>query len=352
MIPFLLYFLAISIVCLLSLFSKKHDVLSCVFVAVILTVSAGFRPYGFDYAEYLLIVDSIFKEQVDDIESLLTIAKDPFFSLVVLVTRFFTEDVLDIFFVIAVISVFPKLLLALSLPRYRSLFLGLYAILLAPGLEFAAIRSGMSIGFCGLLLLGGLSIKNRIGISTAAALSHISALVAIGLFWLAKPRRFDVFVIALIAAAVVTYLAFVVFDAISILDVATGVSRSDEYLYDKGTLNNLLLPVASLLILALAAVWMFGRQARWDFSQFPRALMLSALLCATAIGAALPVSTYVIRILEFGWYFYLYAMMLLFARERAAPLQSGFIFWIGLVVATNIYRETWDAMAPALFVDW
>ena len=350
--PFAIYILVLLVLCGFSLFSRKHDVVACTCIAVILTISAGLRPYGFDYAEYLVIIDSIFQEQVDDIDSLLTVAKDPFFSSVVLFTGLFSDDPRNVFLIIAVLSVGTKFLLALSLPRYSSLFLGTYSILLAPGLEFAAIRSGMSLGFLGLLFIGGASLGRRTAIAALAVLSHISALVSIGMLWLTKPRRLDVFLILLLVASAGMYLAIVLFDIVYALDVVTGVNRSADYLYDKGTTNNFFSPIVTILILAMATGWIFGRQTVRDISKFPSALLMAALLCATAFGAALPISTYVIRILEFAWFLYLYAMVVLFAQDRSGFFRSGFVLWLFLVGYANVYRETWEMMAPALFMDW
>ncbi len=350
--PSALYILVLLVLCGFSLFSRKHDVIACTCIAVLLAISAGFRPYGFDYAEYLLIIDNIFQEQVDDIDSLVTVAKDPFFSSVVLFTGLFSDDPHNVFLVIAVLSVGTKFFLALSLLRYSSLFLGVYSILLAPGLEFAAIRAGLSLGFLGLLFIGGVSFGRRSVITALAVLSHISALVPISMLWLTKPRRLDVFLILLLVTAAGMYLAIVLFDIVYTLDVVTGVNRSADYLYDKGTTNNFFFPVTTILILAMAAGWIFGRQAVWDISKFPSALFMAALLCATAFGAALPISTYVIRILEFAWFLYLYAMVVLFAQDRSGFFRSGFVIWLALAGYANVYRETWEMMAPALFMDW
>lgn len=350
--PFALYILVLLVLCGSSLFSRRHDVVACAFIALLLTLSAGLRPYGFDYAEYLLIIDSIFQEQVDDIDSLMTVAKDPFFSSVVLITGMFSDDPHNVLLAIAVLSVGTKYLVAISLPRYSSLFLGAYSILLAPGLEFAAIRSGMSLGFLGLMFIGTVSLGRRVGIAVLATLSHISALVPIGMLWLTKPRRLDVFLILLLGASAGTYFAIAFFDVVYTLDIVTGVNRSSDYLYDKGTTNNFFIPIVTMLVLAMATGWIFARQTARDISKFPPALIMAALLCATAFGAALPISTYVIRILEFAWFLYLYAMVALFAKDRSGFFRSGFVLWLFLLGYVNVYRETWEMMAPALFMDW
>lgn len=336
----------------LSFFSRKHDVLVCIGLAAFLIVNSGFRVYGLDYMEYVSIIELISKEQVDDIESLMTVAKDPFFSAVVLASAIFSDDHTIALLVISVISVSTKCFLALTLPRYSSLFLGIYSIFLAPGLEFAAIRSGMAIGFLGLMLAASLSLRQRFFIAILATLSHISALVAIGLAPLLKIRRWDIFLLLLGIVGGGTYIALTYVDVISSLDSITKVNRSEEYLYDRGSLYNFFFPVASSIVFLMALLWRWAPNGKLEITAVPSSLVIALLLCATTFGAALPVSTYVIRILEFAWYFYLYGMVSLFAQNRPDVFRSGIVFWMVLVAYANIYRETWELMHPALFDNW
>jgi hypothetical protein len=298
-----------------------------------LTLLAGFRTGGFDYEEYLQIIDIVQAAAEEDWPTRLFFAKDPLFLLIIEAAASFTQHPRPVFLAVAAISVFTKVAATAAIPRRRTLFLAAYSVFLAPGLEFAAIRAGMAIG----LLMLALSAVSRWRASWAvlAVLGHYSVAIAWMGRLLSTHRWMTTMVLALALPLIVPVLA--------------GFGQDDPryaaYFQNPGTLMALLLP--SLTLAANLGLRAARRAAPVPSPLAADAAMTASLLCAAlALLFALPFVTVAYRIMEIAW-----VLMLAQWLALAAPRSRGLVLRLacgGMLLAvlalTNVLRDTWTIL--------
>ncbi|WP_162265152.1 EpsG family protein [Aeromonas salmonicida] len=160
---------------------KKHTL--SVFISLLiffsLLLTSGFRIGGYDYTNYVDMIT--FTQSVDTIFSKIFIAKDPMFGLIVGFTNpRHRDEYWMVFLSIASLAYLGKLFFINDIRRC-TFFSIIYVILLAPGLDFAAIRALLGMVF----LLSALSYLSSgrdnlyYVFSFLAVISHISMLLPI-----------------------------------------------------------------------------------------------------------------------------------------------------------------------------
>jgi len=295
-----------------------------------LALLAGFRTGGFDYEEYLLNIESVQAAAGEDWTTRLFFAKDPLFLFIIELAATFTENPRPVFLAVAVISVFTKVAATAAIPRRRTYFLAVYTVFLAPGLEFAAIRAGMAIGFL-MLALCAVS-RWRSGWAVMAILGHYSVAMA----WMGRLLSTHRLITTLILALALP-LALPLFHAFGQDD-----PRYSTYFENPGTLAALALPVLTLVALTgLRAVR--SSLDRPDRLVSDEAMMASMVCVATALVLALPFVAVAYRIMEIAWALMLaqwLALGVLRDRRLLARTVSGGVLLTALTLH-NLLGEKW-----------
>jgi hypothetical protein len=298
------------------------------------TLLAGFRTGGFDFEEYLLNIEAIRAADEADWTTRLFFAKDPLFLFIVEVVGRFSDDTRPVFLAVAAVSVLTKVAATAAIPRRRTYFLAAYAVFLAPGLEFAAIRTGMAIG---LLMLALCAVSRwRSGWAVLAVLGHYSVAMA----WMGRllsTHRWIMSVLLLLALPFALPL---------LAALGQGDPRYATYFDNPGTLAALALPMMTTLALAglSAARSSLQRPARLVSDE---AMMASAVCVVGALLLALPLVTISYRIMEIAWALLLaqwLALSVLRSRRLAVRNLSGAMLLAALAL-TNVLGDKWAVLA-------
>ena len=217
-------------------------------------------------------------------------------------------------------------------------FIVAYAIFLAPGLEFAAMRGALAIGF----LMLALSFRNenlpRLVFSLLAIASHISSLVAL-VFLFDKVQQ-------LLIKNKILYVA-IAFGAFLLGTILLGLfPRGVNYDNNQGTIFAYSEPFATLFI----AVLIFHRAEKiyilnpndlaYRFTAELRPVVFG--LIAFAFGISSVVVTAATRYLEVSWCLMLLGTVILF-RKSYINLLGGVLF-LAFLSYINIRRLTWLAI--------
>lgn len=158
---------------------RRFNILISLFISFILLLASGFRIGGYDYTNYVDMIT--FTQSADSVFGKIIIAKDPMFGLIVgLIDPTHVEEYWRVFLSIACLAFLGKLFFINQVYRCI-LFSIMYALLLAPGLDFAAIRALLGLIFL-LSALSCISCKQHklyYFFSFASVTSHISMLLPV-----------------------------------------------------------------------------------------------------------------------------------------------------------------------------
>lgn len=144
-----------------------------------LALYSGYRGGGFDYEQYVLMINHIMTENT--LQEQLLIAKDPIFGLIVhTISPNNDQEIVNVFLVIASIAFFAKLFFIKKIHRVIT-FTILYILFLSPSLDFAAIRALLGLMFL-LICMKYISEENKwmaLLFGLFSIFSHISMLLPI-----------------------------------------------------------------------------------------------------------------------------------------------------------------------------
>lgn len=305
--------------------------------SLFLAYLSGWREVGIDRYNYLQMYRGVIINSEWTIK--LWYAKDVMFLLIATVSNYFSEDAKWAFFIVCFLSVATKYLAVRRIARQYTLgFISAYAVFLSPGLEFAAMRGALAIGF----LMLALSFRDKklpcIVFSLLAFASHISSLLAL-VFVLEKVQK-------LLTKNKVLYLAIVV--SISLLgSILLGLfPHGVNYENNRGTIFAYTEPFATLLI----ALLIFYRVDKVciqhpDDSVYKFIAKLRPIvygLIAIAFGISSVVVTAATRYLEISWCLMLLGSVVLF-RKSYINLLGGLLL-LSFLSYINILRLTWLAI--------
>jgi hypothetical protein len=315
----------------LGLLSRKLDSIAAIAIAVALLLAAGFRQGGFDYEEYIVIIDALRRtagEEVD-FEIRMLIAKDPIMLFFTDATADLSEAYWPVFLGFAMLSVLGKLFAVRVLSGRAALFLGLYTIFLAPGLEFAAIRAAAAVG----LLLAALTVDRwllKLPLFALSAAAHISTVILAGTSIGASPLMRRVLLLTAMAVATVLTMA-----GASLLG---DFERASDFTNNQGTLGALAFPLVTLVIF-MARVWTLP--AHQPNAAYP----IAGICLAVSLGLALPMVTVSFRFLELSWCLLLWGLCVDLKDSAGRAQQS--LTWavlgalLVMLSVSNIVRDTW-----------
>jgi hypothetical protein len=331
-----IYLLSIFVMVALAFFAPRFDVHIAFLLALVLSVICGNRFGGFDYNDYQDMIDAIRANAEEDWVVILNLAKDPGFALVTYVASWFSDTYFSVFFPMAVLGFIPKAIVAFMLPKYKTLFVALYALFLAPGLEFAAIRSAVGIGFLGLAILSTFAVRYRVALFLTAGAFHVSMFAGVLLLF----RRFWRF------ASNNFWFA----PLIAILIALAGVGLIKELFesrgMDPGTIYAPFFPVITLV-----ALFFFSRQ-RFVFAntlesdRYRASIAAATFFASLAMAMAIPVAVAAGRLLEVSQFFGLFSIVMAASRNRLNALAVISVSMMVLIIVfINISRILWTVMA-------
>ncbi|KQW42077.1 MULTISPECIES: EpsG family protein [unclassified Roseateles] len=301
-------------------------------LAVSFAVAAGLRTGGFDYDEYIELIETLRSNQELEYAVRLYVAKDPLFLAFIDATNLFgLADSASVLLLFAVASLACRYFSALPLGRWAVVYLGTFILLLAPALELAAMRAGLAISLLVCAFAYRQSVWVRAPLAILATLSHISVLPAAILLIFGRIWNSRVSILALSSVAAALTLVGTNFLA--------DLVRAEGLTNNRGNLTALLFPTITVLILAA--------QLRLTRASDIRVHALAGLFVALSLGTVLPAVTISIRLLEIGWCLMHYGMFAdLQAPENQRiqkPLKSTLGAFLSMLVLANLLRNTWVA---------
>ncbi len=334
----LLLIVTVSIVAaLLARLAPRWDAPLAWLVGAVLAACAGLYTQGFDHEEYILIIETTRQLADQTIALQLVAAKDPIFFFIIDLAGALSDNVQLVFVIVAVLAVATKVLATAALPGKRTQFMAIYAVFIAPGLEFAAIRGGLAAGFVMLGYMFARQVRWRVLWISLGLASHLSVLfVVLGRLWPRWWRHILLGVIILGPVVVPAVLAF-----------AGDDGRYFQYLDNSGTPLAFVMPVTTLVSLLLLSRSARSRQPLQHAFLTRDALMASYFVVATSLILTLPIVTAAGRIMELGWVFILAQLLArdqLVKRRVEAYQAASWFALIGVLSLSNVLRNTWTIL--------
>lgn len=316
-------------------FSRKKFYLAIAFInALVLSIISGWREVGIDRNNYLEMYHGVISS--DEWAIKFWYAKDIFFLAVASISNFFSEDAKLSFLVICIYSVLLKYVAIRKLASgYTLCFVFLYSLFLSPGLEFAAIRGGLAIGFVMLALAYRDQAIKLIVLSALAIASHLSVLLIV---LLTMPK-----INALLSKHKWVYIAiFIIISASSQLFLEL-FPHGVDYEGNRGTAFAFFEPLATLFI-----AWLiFFRLDKKVKSHETDLLYINIAyirqlvygIIAIAFGFTSAVVTASTRYLEVSWCLLLFTAIVMFKKSYINMI--GCILFFAFLSYVNIVRSTW-----------
>ena len=209
------------------------------FCAIALSYFSGWRDVGIDRENYLMMYKGILSSE--DMAVAFFYSKDVTFLLLSSSASYFSEDAKLAFLLVCLLSVTAKYFAVRKIaPRYLLVFLVVYAIFLSPGLEFAAMRGGLAIGFIMLALAYRERLFPFVVFSLVAVASHVTLLPAVLLAY--RPVN------VLLARYRIGYVAIAVLTSLIGAQLIVLLPQGIDYEENQGTLFAYALPMATLII--------------------------------------------------------------------------------------------------------
>jgi hypothetical protein len=323
------------ILTVLSKLWPRFDVFFVWVFGISLLLLAGFRTGGFDYQNYLNIINTVRSLEGDDFLIRSKAAKDPALLLIIEIVSKLTLDPQFIFLTVAALSVLPKILASSLFPKNRTFFLSLYAVFLAPGLEFAAMRTGLGLG----LFMAGISSISRIQrkfLFGAAVASHASLAISVFGLFLGKSRYF-------------TFVAFLgaLISIITINALTSNIDRLSLFSGNNGTLFSIIFPALSL-VAALCLIVISKKNAAIGDEGLLTLSKICLFNIVLSIVLSIPMVTVSFRIIEIAWVLLLMLLLsirfTLLSQVQTVFLYVSWFIWLFCVSSSNMLRETWYIM--------
>lgn len=329
-----IFFIA-SVACLLyPAIGKPDSRVVTGICAIVAIAAAGLRIGGFDYEEYLIIIDALRDtfEQDTEFSLRLLIAKDPMMLALSDLGQYLSMDPYKFVFVgFAILGLAPKAVASFTLKEIGPVFFGCYLIFLSPGLEFAAIRAGAAVAFFMLAAALRGKIKSQGVLCLLSAASHLSLIF----FILALPfaQRLKAVRPATVTVVVVAMVSYLLSSLLGEFE------RGEDFSANAGTINALLFPVFTCAIFAIQLLATDAGRARLHGIVAPNLGM--------ALGLALPSITVSFRILEICWCLMLFSLFQDTRDKRWTDANAKFLcFGMFFVMATfsALKRSGWSSM--------
>lgn len=328
------YFLSIFFLMMISISNKHIDKICAILIAFLIFYFAAFRGAGHDYQNYIDLVKALRSSDSSSIFVLLSAAKDPLFALIIMLSGKISDNQVLPIALLVLISVFFKLTYAIKFIRYKSLFIGIYGIFIAPGLEFAAIRAAAGLSFI-LFFIAPLPNRIRYFSGIASIISHIQYLPVV---FSAAFSRFSSIRMVLASSVLLAVFTFLVLNNINLIPLA----RASGYAENQGTAY----AVIPALIYLIIFIFSFPKKylLRTSYSEnsirivLYKTCLILIFLSIVSSYAAVTISTRLLEIVSFLMLVLYFHSIELRISKR---LLIGCIFFLFFLAAINIYRSTW-----------
>jgi len=308
-----------------------------ILAVVSLSIASGWRDVGIDRSDYVQMYNGVISS--DDFAVKLFFAKDVLFLFIATASNFFSDEAKWTFLTICFLSVITKYLAIRQVASEYALgYMVFYAIFLSPGLEFAAIRGALSIGF---IMLAITYYDRRLQFSFLSVLGIASHMSALPVALLAVRKFSCLFSKHKLSYVLLTLITFLSTDLL--LNI---FPRGVDYYDNRGTIYAYSEPLATLGI-ALLVLFRLNHVSRVKNTD-PAIQYLILLrpiiygLIAISFGISSVVVTGATRFLEISWCLILFAAIVLF-RKSYVNLLGGILLLVFLSYV-NILRLTWDAI--------
>lgn len=312
--------------------------------AAYLIYLSGWRLTGFDRDNYLTIHDLIGASHFLD---KIIVSKDLTFLLISQFVSSLSLDAIWIFLITNLLAILAKYLAVRKIStRLLLSYIFLYGLFLSPGLEFAAIRSSLAIGFLICAIAYRESKLKFLLFSLLSAASHLS-IVLVLVILVASPwlERFGRGGIPYILMAIFTYFFGNIFTSI--------YSSGEIYIGNAGTIFAYALPVATIIFSVIAFVNMkivnFKKYSRseFDFLKISKPVIFG--VNAVALGFVNDIVTASSRYLEVSWFLLLLVCLINFRINIAAKINL--LAFLVFLTVVNVKRNTWEAILnPQFFI--
>ena len=308
-----------------------------------LAVISGWRNGGIDRDNYLMMHFYVLSS--DNIAEKFFFAKDAAFLIFSILIGYFSDDARWVFLLICTISLITKFFAIKKIsPQHLLQFITVYAIFLSPGLEFAAMRGALAIGFLILTLAYCEKWRLFAAFSFLAIASHMTILPAVLLTyrpindWLAR-HKFG-------------YLAIAILTSLLASKLIELFPHGMDYEENRGTLRAYALPIATLIFSTLI-LYRFEMAAKtketdvlFHFIKISKPVIYG--LISIAFGLSNMIVAGSTRYLEIAWCLLLLPALVLYRRSFCNLI--GLMIFIAFLSYFNIARFTWLAViAPSLF---
>ena len=319
---------------LMSLAHRSLDKFFALLIALLIFYFAAFRGAGNDYDNYIVLVEALRSTKDTSILGLVAAAKEPLFALLIMISSFLSDAVVLPIVLLVLVAVVSKVAYAFTFIRNSAIFLGIYGIFIAPGLEFAAIRAAAGLGFL-LFFLVPLPKKFRYTAGVIAAVSHIQFLPAL---IIAGFSRLNSIRTVAVLSIVLAILAHLLLTNITLIPI----ERSNNYADNKGTI------LASIPVLIYLVILVFSFPRKYlmatSFAEYSTRIVLyktALVLIIISFPASYATVTISTRLLEIVSFLMLVLYFHSFELRRSNRLWIGFVVFILYLAVTNIYRGTW-----------
>lgn len=326
----------------LSLNRFRSHLMLALILALALAIFSGWRELGIDRANYIAMYDGIISN--DEWLIRFWYAKDVLFLIAVIFSNYISDEPRFAFLIICIFSTYIKYLSIKRMgAQYTLPFIFLYAIFLSPGLEFAAMRGALAIGFF-MLAIAYYDQKIRFTLLSAMAImAHLSAALSLFLAirqinsFLSK-NRWGLIVIAL-GTSISAGLLLSLFP------------HGMDYENNQGTLLAYSEPLTTSLIALLVfygldkCLVQNSKDKIYNYLKIIRTIVYG--LIAIAFGISHVVVTAATRYLEISWCLLLFAAIVMFSKSLLNKI-GGLILLVFLSYI-NVVRMTWLAIANSNF---
>jgi hypothetical protein len=313
--------------------------LSC---AIALAIFSGWREVGIDRANYLDMYEGVISNE--DWSIRLWYAKDILFLASAMFSNYIGDEPRIAFLIICSLSTFLKYYSIRKIaPQYTLPFILLYAVFLAPGLEFAAMRGALAIGFF-MLAVAYSDQKIRFTLLSAlTGMAHMTAALPI----IFAIRPINIF----LSKHKSSFIAICIGVSLSATALLNIFPHGIDYEGNHGTLLAYSEPLATLFITWLVFFGLDKVSALHPMDKTFKYLRVIRpivyCLIAIAFGISGVVVTAATRYLEISWCFLLLVSIVMFKKSLINKL--GGLILLFFLTYINMIRLTWLAIASPNF---
>lgn len=304
-------------------------------MVIAISILSGWRDWGADRGNYLLMYNGIVESE--DIFTKLFYAKDLSYLALTFVSANINDDPKTSFLLICTIALLTKFFaIKKVIPNRVFAYIFLYGFFLAPGLEFAAMRSGLAVGFLLLMIAHANQAKWRLVFGALSAISHISFLPIV---FVAQPRT-----LRILSRWPILYFAISVALAASSQSMIKLFPHWIYYEDAEATIFSLINPALTAITAFLIFKFSSPPNSELPYQTyfFYCARIIVWFLISLAFGMALTVPAASTRFLEMAWCLMLPSVLL--QRRVKIIGKFGILLFFILLIHINILRSTWLAI--------